>query len=229
MSRMALETFTKLESRIIGSTIWTEDDHTRLLWITMLALADRDGYVGASVPGLASLARIPLESAERAIEKFLSPDRYSRSQEHEGRRIMVSERGWTLLNYARIRGLRDTEERREYEAERKRRYRAKQEDSPAMSLDVRDSPAMSAQAETETDAEREEKKEARPRRKRPDPPLSVMLLQRRKRRSTCSEESWLTIRSLKNQTSPRGPPNSTAFSGSTGARWTTCAASSISR
>lgn len=150
---MPTETFTKLESRIIGSTIWAEDDHTRILWITMLALADRNGYVGASIPGLAGFARIPLESVERAIEKFLLPDKYSRSQEFEGRRIEVAERGWTLLNYARIRGFRDDEERRAYEAHRKKEYRdrLKVRDTAGQSHDVPTGPGMSAQAEGEAD------------------------------------------------------------------------------
>ena len=122
---MATESFTKLESRIIASTIWQEDDQTLRLWIAMLALADKTGYVGASIPGLASLARIPLEKCEEALTKFLGPDKYSRNQDNEGRRIEVADRGWNILSYEAIRNTRDTESRREYETERKRKYRAK--------------------------------------------------------------------------------------------------------
>ena len=51
--------YTKLHSNIIHSTIWRAPNHVRLVWITMLALCDRDGVVEASVPGLADAARVP--------------------------------------------------------------------------------------------------------------------------------------------------------------------------
>lgn len=35
----------KLFGSIVASTIWREDDKTRLVWITLLALSDRDGFV----------------------------------------------------------------------------------------------------------------------------------------------------------------------------------------
>ena len=41
--------FTKLFNTIVTSTIWQEDDKTRIVWITMLAIADASGIVGASI------------------------------------------------------------------------------------------------------------------------------------------------------------------------------------
>jgi hypothetical protein len=143
------ETFTKLFSSLTDSTIWAADDQTRLVWITMLAMADQHGYVGASIPGLAARARVPVEAVEVALNTFLAPDKYSRSQEFEGRRIEVADRGWTLLNYGRFRDTRDEEARRKYERERKRAQRAK----AGRSRDVTESPAVSAQAEAEAEAE----------------------------------------------------------------------------
>lgn len=89
----------------------------------MLSMANKDGYVGASVPGLAHVARVSVEAVERALAKFLAPDPYSRSQEHEGRRIVVVDRGWKLLNYSKFREMRDAETRRESWRESKRRRR----------------------------------------------------------------------------------------------------------
>jgi hypothetical protein len=48
-------TFTKLFSSITESTVWDEPDRVRLVWITMLAMADKHGRVWASVPGLATV------------------------------------------------------------------------------------------------------------------------------------------------------------------------------
>ena len=153
------EAFTKLFGSITDSTIWCEPNETRLVWITMLAMADRHGYVGASVPGLAHRARVSVESTEAAIAKFLSPDPYSRSQDYEGRRIEEADRGWILLNYGRYRDMRDEEVRKEYERARKRKQRGNPSvpqvvpECPGQTGTVPECPALSAQAEAEAEAD----------------------------------------------------------------------------
>lgn len=111
-------TFTKLFSSITESTVWCEPDRTRLVWIAMLAMADHAGRVWSSVPGLANRARVPLEDVEIALDTFLSPDPYSRTPDHEGRRIEPIDGGWRLLNHAKYRQIRDEESIKES----KRRY-----------------------------------------------------------------------------------------------------------
>ena len=106
--------FTKLFSSILTSTVWQEDDPTRLLWITMLAAADARGIVEASIPGLAALARIRLPECETSLNKLSQPDPYSRTQEHEGRRIDKVTGGWKILNYAYYRNLGRSQDRNEY-------------------------------------------------------------------------------------------------------------------
>ena len=106
-------TFTKLFSSITESTIWCEPNETRIVWITMMAMADRAGRVWASIPGLANRARVPTSDCERAINTFLSPDKYSRTPQNEGRRIAPIDGGWQLLNYQKYRDLRDSESAKE--------------------------------------------------------------------------------------------------------------------
>ena len=48
--------YSKLFSEICDSTIWREPDHVRIVWITMLAKANKHGEVMASIPGLADAA-----------------------------------------------------------------------------------------------------------------------------------------------------------------------------
>jgi|SRR5579862_7623667 len=120
------ETYTKLLSSITTSTIWMEPAGTRLAWITMLAMADRNGDVFASVPGLADRAKITREELDAALACFLAPDPDSRCKDHEGRRIEEIEGGWRLLGHARIRSLRSTEERREYMRQYMAEKRAKE-------------------------------------------------------------------------------------------------------
>jgi hypothetical protein len=121
-------TFTKLFSSITESTVWMESADTRLVWITMLAMADRKGRVFGSVPGLAHRARVSEEGARLALERFLSPDPDSRTKTHEGRRIEEIDGGWKLINHAKYRAIRDEEDRREYlrvkQAESRRRKRS---------------------------------------------------------------------------------------------------------
>lgn len=113
--------FTKLFSSITESTIWAEPDHVRIAWITMMAMADMKGRVYATIPGLAGRARVSVEQCEEALEKFKAPDKYSRSREHDGRRIADIDGGWVLLNHEKYRAMRDHEKGKE----RKRNWAAK--------------------------------------------------------------------------------------------------------
>lgn len=115
--------YTKLFHDILGSTIWREDLSVKICCVTLLALADREGIVSASVPGLAHFAGVSVEQAEIALEKFLSPDPYSRSPEHEGRRIEPIDGGWRLLNYSKYRFKMSAEDIRERDRVRQQRYR----------------------------------------------------------------------------------------------------------
>ncbi|MBG85372.1 MAG: hypothetical protein CMO80_00525 [Verrucomicrobiales bacterium] len=83
------------------------------MWITMLALADQDGVVHASVPGLARVAGVTNDSTEEAIERFTNPDPHSRTIGHEGRRIVAVDGGWKLVNHAAYRDKMNLDDRRE--------------------------------------------------------------------------------------------------------------------
>lgn len=105
--------FTKLFASITDSTIWQAPDTTRIVWITMLAMADQNGYVGASVPGLAARARVSMSDCIAALDTLRSPDEWSRTKDFEGRRITDADGGWRLLNHAKYRAKLDAVDRRE--------------------------------------------------------------------------------------------------------------------
>jgi hypothetical protein len=142
--------FTKLFSQILDSTIWREDDRTRILWITMLAMVDRDGVVKSSIPGLADRARISIDDCEAGLERFQQADKYSTSQDDEGRRIRPVNGGWLLINHSKYRALMSADEQREKARLRKQNQRArvKQRD---MSRAVTSSPECHDIAEAEAD------------------------------------------------------------------------------
>lgn len=152
----AVAGFTKLFSTIVDSTVWREEMHVKVVWITMLAKANRHGEIAASVPGLADAARVSLAQCVEALDRLSSPDEWSRTKEHEGRRIVEVDGGWRLLNYPKYRKLRDAEERREQTRAAVSRHRAKKK---AKRLTVSTRKPRKAQAEAEAEAEAEADKE----------------------------------------------------------------------
>lgn len=117
--------YTKLFADIVTSTIWSENSDCRVLWITMLALKDRYNVCRATVPALAKFVGITAEETEAYLAKFQEPDKWSRSQEHEGRRIEPCEGGWLILNGEKYQDKLNAEDRREQVRAAVARHRAK--------------------------------------------------------------------------------------------------------
>ena len=149
--------YTKLFNSILHSTIWSETNETRIVWITMLAMSDKNGEVQASIPGLARAACVSLEDTETALTSLMSPDRYSRTEDHEGRRIESVEGGWVLLNHAKYRAKMNEEERREYNAAKKREQRERDKKGRP-SMTVNDTSALSAHSDSDSEADSEASK-----------------------------------------------------------------------
>ena len=164
--------YTKLFASIVHSTIWREDPRTKVLWVTMLALADQHGEVMASVPGLADVARISVEDCEAALDKFMSPDAYSRTPDNDGRRIESIPGGWSILNHRRYRDMQSEVNKRELAAERQRRRRLRlgeQDDTPpppSRDLSRSVTPPSRESRHTEAEANTEAVKKKRTPRKR---------------------------------------------------------------
>ncbi len=158
--------YTKLFGSIVASTIWREPHTVRIVWITMLAMANKNGIVEASLPGLADLSRVSLAECKEALAALMSPDEYSRTPDFEGRRIEPCDGGWKVLNHAKYRAKMGVDERREYLRIKQQENRAKkktprQQASTVVNNGVEKSTVSThaeAEAETETDAESKEKK-----------------------------------------------------------------------
>ena len=113
-----MSSFTKLDSRIVDSTVWMQPHDALRVWIAMLAKADATGYVRASVPAMAHLCLIQLARLEEILSAFPSPAPYPRTPTDEGRRLRAVEGGWVIVNYPAYRNSRDTEK----EQSRKREW-----------------------------------------------------------------------------------------------------------
>lgn len=119
-----MQSYTKLFSSILDSTIWSESVATKITWVTMLAMTDTAGCVYASMPGLAKRVGVSISEAETAIKCFLSPDPHSRTKDNEGRRVKEIEGGWQLLNYEKYTHAKSREARNAYQKEQMRRRRS---------------------------------------------------------------------------------------------------------
>lgn len=126
---MSDDDFTKLYRSITKSTVWVgQPPHVKLAWVVMLAEADAMGRVTTPIPALAKLAEITIEQFEEALEIFMAPDKYSRSPELEGRRVVRLDEadeysGFRLVTHAKHRAKRDPETRRQQNYEAQQRYR----------------------------------------------------------------------------------------------------------
>ena len=119
--------YVKLFQSMLTSTVWSESDSTRIVFVTMLLMADKNGEVLGSIPGIARFAGVSIDSCSAAIERLSSPDKYSSSKLADGRRIVAIDGGWELVNHAKYREMASKEDSQHSAAERKRRQREREE------------------------------------------------------------------------------------------------------
>lgn len=148
--------YAKLFSSIVHSTIWREEAHVKVVWITMLAIADRTGVVEASLPGLADAAKVSVEQCRHALGRLQAPDPDSRTKDYDGRRVEEMDGGWLVLNYEKHRAKKDLEEERAQARERAKRYRASRAvterhgASRHVTVSAKPAPAPAPEAEAES-------------------------------------------------------------------------------
>jgi hypothetical protein len=170
--------FVKLDTGILQSSLWFEKEQ-REIFLTALLMAmprafdepidqlyaDRlektgwsappgfYGFVAAAGSGIIRLAMVDHEKGFIALQQLGDPDKDSRSNEYDGRRMIRMNGGYVILNYMKY---------REYDytaAERMKRYRAKQK-LQCNGVDVTPNERHSvthAEAEAEAEAEKKSK------------------------------------------------------------------------
>ena len=123
--------FSKLASSIVHSSLWTYEDHIRLLFVSLLAICDYEGFVYGSRHGLERAANIRWnrETQRDPWDALTSPDPDSsdllRNPENEGRRIEAVPGGFRILNYLYYRSLRNDDDRREQNRRSQKKFRVK--------------------------------------------------------------------------------------------------------
>ena|SRR5215471_6350506 len=157
--------YSKLFSSLVHSSLWGEQDHVRLLFITLLAVADRDGHCWGSRSGFERLAMLDLDACQEKNpwDVLMSPDADSsdrlRNPENEGRRIREIPGGFEIINYVYYRSLRNDDDRKEQNRIAQRRHRDKVSHSKPASAKVSRVKPRSSHADADADADK--KKEAK--------------------------------------------------------------------
>lgn len=139
--------FVKVYDVILHSSVWLEEPETRIVFLTMLIMADENGDVAASLGGLAHAARVSREKCERAIQTLTSPDPDSRTKDLDGRRIVATDGGWHVVNHRKYRDKRT--QKQIGTAERVRRHRERK----ATALPVTNVTPVTPEAEAEAEAD----------------------------------------------------------------------------
>lgn len=145
--------FVKLDVAILDSSLWVEDPPTRIVFVTLLVMADAQGMVEATAPGIARRANLPLKLVRPALEKLEAPDPDSRTTTDEGRRIARIDGGYVVLNYAKYRAKRDPEIRRAQTREATRRWRDRRVSQGEPAVSQREPRRAQAEAEAEAEGE----------------------------------------------------------------------------
>jgi len=112
-------------SSLLDSSLWIGGTkEARIVWITLLALKDKNGQVHITDLGLAHRAIVSHEECVAALGFLSSPDPLSANRDHDGRRIVPIEGGWQIVSHDKYRF--STEAARAYWRESKRLQRSKQ-------------------------------------------------------------------------------------------------------
>jgi hypothetical protein len=81
--------YAKIFQSIFKSSIWDLDPVTKLIWISLVIMSDKDGYIKRTPSGLAKEIGVSQPELEAALEIFKSPDPLSSTPDNEGRRISM--------------------------------------------------------------------------------------------------------------------------------------------
>jgi hypothetical protein len=158
--------YAKLFTSIYQGTL-RGNSHGLLVFTNLLAHCDKLGCVDMHPRAIAEEVGLSPAQVRAALDELEAPDSESRSPENEGRRIVRLDAhrawGWTVVNYAKYRAIRDEDDRREQNRLSQERWRNKQKQGQSapishVSQDKPQSAHTEAEADTEADTEAEKKK-----------------------------------------------------------------------
>lgn len=128
--------FTKLDERILQSSIMAEKAEVFKVWIALLASCRQNGIADVSSTFLAAACHLPQKTVDNAIEVLSSPDSHSRSLADDGRRIKRVDGGYFVINYDKYRAFSVVGDPDSPGAKRTKRWREKRHGDARDACDV---------------------------------------------------------------------------------------------
>ncbi len=120
--------YAKLFAQVVASSL-TENEtiDVRGVFFMLLAIADREGHVMGVDRSIARIINVPDDQFAKALERLMSPDPESQSDEHDGRRVirLKDRTGLFIVNYQKYSGIVTDEQRRAYLRQKKAEERAR--------------------------------------------------------------------------------------------------------
>lgn len=134
--------YSKIFKSIFDSSIWVEAPTTRYLWMVMLVMAEKDGIIDASLPGLVMKTGLTREQVLEGLKTLSSPDPDSRTKEYNGVRIAETESGgWKILNFDAYKERMSRADRKEYLRVKQAEFRQKKKIEEGAKAEVMDADA----------------------------------------------------------------------------------------
>lgn len=119
-----MATWTPIFSTLVDSSVWLESDLVCKVWVTMLALKNRDQVVPFNAFQLGRKCNKDEAEVLEALKVLSSPDtKRLEPQAFEGRRIEKVDGGWRILNGKFYEDHMRALNRRSYKAEKQAEYR----------------------------------------------------------------------------------------------------------
>jgi hypothetical protein len=125
-----MDTYSPIFARIVDSSLWSEPDFVVKVFITMIAKQDSDHVVRGSAYNIASWAKKTEAEVIEALKILAAPDtKRIEPQLFDGRRVERVNDGWLLLNGAAYQALMQAVNRRAYQRDKQREYRASKKEA----------------------------------------------------------------------------------------------------
>lgn len=145
-------TYFPLDRDILTSSLWVQGSpaQTKVWFYLMLTADPRTGIVNATIPAIAARCLLSLEETEHALEWFAQPDKYSRTKDHDGRRIQLLDDGRILLLTYGEHKLKD------HSTPRVQKFRDAKHETVGNGVKRSETPSETTDTETETNTETSE-------------------------------------------------------------------------
>lgn len=89
-----------LTPSLLLSSLWIQEStETKIVWITLLLYADKDGVARIKLPSISHRACVSIADTDSALQILSSPDQSSEDQTDEGRRIREVDDGWAIVGF----------------------------------------------------------------------------------------------------------------------------------